>query len=932
MESAWAEGITGEGINISVVDDGMYYRHEDLEENVNAALNHDYTTFGSISHPWEHHGTKVAGIIAAQDNDIGVRGVAPRATIYGYNLLRDSTDENKLDAMTRNRETTAVSNNSWGTRLSQGPGLATASQLWAAALHAGITTGYHGRGTFYVFGAGNRHDEGYNSNLDEQINHHAVTVVCGVNEKDVRGSYSNTGSNLWVCGPTSGGSDNRRMITTENYDRYVYDFGGTSAATPIVSGVAALMRQANPNLTWRDLKLILAASARKNNPTDSGWLTGARKYRAETDADRYHFNHEYGFGVVDAEATVSLARNWQNLPPMLTSTVGSGLLNARVPDAPLSGPPTTVSYPLNLDSDFEFTEFVEVNVEFDHVSFRDLHVELVSPGGAVSSLAVPFDTFTPDDPDDIDFFPLVGVFRLGSARHLGEDPSGTWTLRVTDHFYGGGGTLNSWSLTVYGHSQPPPAPQVDVSFAQSAYSVPEGGSVAVTVSLNADPQRTVAVPIIVTNQGGATSEDYSGIPETLTFDGGGTTQKTFSFLATDDQTADADESVKLGFGVLPERVSAGITAETTVSITDNDIAGITVDPTSLTILEGATGTYTVKLNTQPQEAVTVTVVDPRDNTDVTASPMSLTFNSATWSTPQSVTVTAAQDDDAQDDSATVTHTVSGYGALLTADSVTVTVTDDEPELEVNFDQSAYSVVEGESVEVTVSLNTDPQRTVVVPVIITNHGATEDDYSGVPESVTFFGGGATQQTFSFAATDDNVVDTNESVMLGFGVLPSRVSAGTTAETTVSIADNDDAAGMPTVQMSLAETPRVRLRQPVPVITMFNQPVVGFGIDDVVVTSGYAENLTSEAGGTNYSFEVVPTIIDVVSVDITAGAAQNSHGQNSMTAPQMRVGLPYDDNHDSIIGLDEAIDAVSDYFSGIITLVEAIGVISLYFSGI
>ena len=57
-------------------------------------------------------------------------------------------------------------------------------------------------------------------------------------------------------------------------------FSGTSAATPIVSGVAALLRQANPGLTWRDLKLILAASARKNDAANSGWEGGARKYGA----------------------------------------------------------------------------------------------------------------------------------------------------------------------------------------------------------------------------------------------------------------------------------------------------------------------------------------------------------------------------------------------------------------------------------------------------------------------------------------------------------------------------------------------------------------------------------------------------------------------------------------------------------------------------
>ena len=115
VEAAWAQGVTGEGVNVAVVDDGMYHTHEDLRDNVDSSRNHDYTGNGDIYRPLEHHGTHVAGLIAARDNGIGVRGVAPRATIYGYNYLAgDPTYLNTVDAMTRNRAVTAVSNNSWG--------------------------------------------------------------------------------------------------------------------------------------------------------------------------------------------------------------------------------------------------------------------------------------------------------------------------------------------------------------------------------------------------------------------------------------------------------------------------------------------------------------------------------------------------------------------------------------------------------------------------------------------------------------------------------------------------------------------------------------------------------------------------------------------------------------------------------------------------
>ena len=97
VEAVWAEGINGAGVNVAVVDNGMYYAHEDLAPNVDTALNHNYDTSirdsRDIYGRYDHHGTAVAGIIAAQDNGIGVRGVAPRATVYGYNYLAGDWQE-----------------------------------------------------------------------------------------------------------------------------------------------------------------------------------------------------------------------------------------------------------------------------------------------------------------------------------------------------------------------------------------------------------------------------------------------------------------------------------------------------------------------------------------------------------------------------------------------------------------------------------------------------------------------------------------------------------------------------------------------------------------------------------------------------------------------------------------------------------------------
>ena len=203
VEAVWSEGINGEGVNVAVVDDGMYHSHEDLAANVDTSLNYDYTGGDDIYHQYDHHGTNVAGVIAARDNSIGVRGVAPRATIYGYNLIVDDgallTYANVADAMARNRDVTAVSNNSWGP--SDGPGIGRANSFWERAVEGGITSGYGGKGVFYAIAGGNGHLKGDYSNLDEWANFYGVTAVCAVNDGDVRSSYSEKGPNLWVCAP-----------------------------------------------------------------------------------------------------------------------------------------------------------------------------------------------------------------------------------------------------------------------------------------------------------------------------------------------------------------------------------------------------------------------------------------------------------------------------------------------------------------------------------------------------------------------------------------------------------------------------------------------------------------------------------------------------------------------------------------------------------
>ena len=186
-------------------------------------------------------------------------------------------------------------------------------------------------------------------------------------------------------------------------------------------------------------------------------------------------------GWLTPKAAVDIARGWTNVPPLESVSVAS---EAEVSIPPPSGSiPETVTTTLTLNTEIRFTEFVEVNTDFEHTSFRDMDIELVSPSGSVSKLTVPFNTrhytatYRRSDGSTFDApyrVLLDGKFRFGSARHLGEDPTGQWTLRLTDHFPEFEGTLRAWSIKVYGHPRDVSMASPDREVLVSLYNATDG--------------------------------------------------------------------------------------------------------------------------------------------------------------------------------------------------------------------------------------------------------------------------------------------------------------------------------------------------------------------------------------------------------------------------------------------------------------------------
>ncbi|MDO8607286.1 MAG: cadherin-like domain-containing protein [Phaeospirillum sp.] len=457
VSTVW-EDYTGLGVKVSVFDVGVDYSNPDLYPNYNTSLDwdsifRDYDARPDYAQEW--HGTYVASVIGAARNTTGIVGVAYDATLAGTRLSlglpAPETYANYIEAF-RRQSAFDVVNCSFGRigLFDSDPGRSS----WEAQVHNAyqetIQTGRGGLGTVWVWSAGNGRETGDNTNYRDQTNaRFGITVAAaGMNEQTM--SFSNPGASILtsaqgenVIGDNPSGIYN---AYGSGYDSLATIYGtGTSASAPLVSGVVALMLQANPNLGYRDVQEILALSSRQNAPTDGSWAwNGAENWNG----GGMHVSHNSGFGLVDARAAVRLAETWTRQSTMANEVCvsASKSQSAAIPDGGMVEQSVTVSSDLSIDE-------VEVTVDIDHSWIGDLRLTLIAPDGTASVLADRAGK-NPDDPSarGIQQGPYgQGLkFTFSTTHDWGEQGNGTWTLRVEDLASGYTGTLNNWSLRLYG--------------------------------------------------------------------------------------------------------------------------------------------------------------------------------------------------------------------------------------------------------------------------------------------------------------------------------------------------------------------------------------------------------------------------------------------------------------------------------------------------
>ena len=323
----------------------------------------------------------------------------------------------------------------------------------------------------------------------------------------------------------------------------------------------------------------------------------------------------------------------------------------------------------------------------------------------------------------------------------------------------------------------------------------EGGSgLLVTVDVSPAPNGSLLIPITATGGGGAESGDFTISPATLTF-ASGETATNVTVTAVEDAVDDDGETVTLGFGTLPTSASTvGALATTfTVGLTDNDERGVRVSRAALTVSEGGSGTYTVVLKSEPTAEVTVTVTADLADTGLEVSPASLTFTGTSWSVAQTVTVTAAEDDDAlAEPVVTLAHVVSGGDyAGETAGGVEVTVTEnDTPTLVIG---DARGGEDAGVLEFEVSLSVASSKTVTVSYATADGTATAgSDYTAASGALTFEPEATESKTITVAVTDDGEDEEVESETFTVGLSGAANATLQDATGTGTIEDDDDPA--------------------------------------------------------------------------------------------------------------------------------------------
>ncbi|MFB2552922.1 S8 family serine peptidase [Ensifer soli] len=467
----WDE-YTGRGVSVAVYDDGLQYDHPDLAANYDASKHFTYQ--GEVYDPMplgedDSHGTACAGIIGSvANNKVGGSGVAPGVKLTGVNFIVDlqEAEQPVVEAALRWANRFDIMSNSWGSdpnyepdqSLAVDPSISSQAMTNANMKYV-VETGRGGLGTVIVQASGN---ETMNANGDG-VNASRYTLSIAATEKDgFAADYSNFGASILVAAPASAvttdltgeAGSNKSGDADPLPTDYTGEFNGTSAATPTVAGVVALMLEANRGLGWRDVASVLAQSARHTgsaydadpSSTEQGpWTTLSE---AGWNGGGHAFHFSYGFGMVDAFAAVRMAEVWTTLRGAASTSANETTVSASYTGPTVAIPDATASRDGERALSFRVTRDVEietayVTVDLSHRRGSDLTLSIVLPDGTEIPLLENEDIVTTQTQAG-----LRWTFGVEALR--GISSVGTWQVLVRDSVTGQTGSVRSAKLEFFG--------------------------------------------------------------------------------------------------------------------------------------------------------------------------------------------------------------------------------------------------------------------------------------------------------------------------------------------------------------------------------------------------------------------------------------------------------------------------------------------------
>ena len=462
-----------------------------------------------------------------------------------------------------------------------------------------------------------------------------------------------------------------------------------------------------------------------------------------------------------------------------------------------------------------------------------------------------------------------------------------------------------------------------VTVSETALTVPEGDSASYTVVLVTQP--TDDVTITVARSSG--DENLTASPDALTFTNSNwSMQQTVRILAAEDD--DSENGTALfthavaGPGAYDGLLAPGLTA----TEDDNDLPGVITSETALTVPEGDSATYTVRLVTQPTDDVTITVTrSPAGDDDLTASPDTLTFTNSNWSRQQTVTILAAEDDDGKPGIAAFNHSAASPGTVydgLPSPSVRVTENDnDSPGVIVS--PTTLSVPEGGSATYTVRLGTKPLDDVTVQATRDNRSdadltvSSDTDTDAAIDSVTLAFTNSnwnTEQTVTVTAAedadevDDVAIFSHTTASPDDSYYPLDVHAVTATE-----ADNEKV-----VTVAIQTEMSAPVRGVFEVMIIFSEAVTGFERSDIAVTNGSVTDFSGSAP--TYKAEITPSTSGEVIVEVGANVVEYGVGNGNIAGAPLVVEA--DLERPAVEITSEATSPVTGPFDVTITFSESV----------